>query len=570
MVGEIFGNFKLIEEIGQGGMGVVYRGEHIHLGTPGAVKLIHPSFRNMPGFIERFKREAKAMLEFSHSHIVRVHDMEMQRETYYMAMEYVPGGSLMSFRKAARAAQELPLEDPDRLPIKRIIELMCQVCDGLDYAHQRGYIHRDLKPSNLLLDKEGLVKISDFGLVKIIGSDASSMGFGMTGGGNGGRPIVTLGNQMTLDQDMITKGSPVGTFDYMSPEQREGRENIDARSDIYSVGVVIYELLTGRLPEGNVKNPSYYNPGDTKVLDEIILKALELDVRDRYKNISEFHQGLLQAAQLLVNKPIKVASASAQLKQKKTAAEKKGILRQKLRWKKRDNAPGEGIQSPQSRYLSPVKIGIGVGIVLLVLFLGIRNYAPLSSFLSIKRYLPASKPTSPARKSSGVISTNTAVQNKGDQPKVSLPQVPKESAPNSTEDVQSKPVPGQPAVSSPPKSNTTETDAAAINEEIVNRRASNYADSEKEAFNQKELKKITDWYVAKRKQYEDELWAKKIRGSEYDDLCKQLREDKWKKEKALETEAKQVHDRVYQLMYNQLLTTQSGASQKPQDTTLKK
>jgi eukaryotic-like serine/threonine-protein kinase len=102
MVGEIFGNFKLIEEIGQGGMGVVYRGEHIHLGTPGAVKLIHPSFRTIPGFIERFKREAKAMLEFSHPHIVRVHDMGMQRETYYMAMEYVPGGSLMALRKADR------------------------------------------------------------------------------------------------------------------------------------------------------------------------------------------------------------------------------------------------------------------------------------------------------------------------------------------------------------------------------------------------------------------------------------------------------------------------------------
>ncbi|MFB3895012.1 MAG: serine/threonine protein kinase [bacterium] len=536
MIGEVFGNFKLIEEIGQGGMGVVYRGEHIHLGTPGAVKLIHPSFRNAPGFIERFKREAKAMLEFSHPHIVRVHDMGMQGETYYMAMEYVPGGSLMTLRKAARVAQELPLEDPDRLPIKRIVELMCQVCDGLEYAHQRGYVHRDLKPSNLLLDKDGKVKISDFGLVKIIGSEASSMGFGMTGGGNGERPIGTLANQKTQDRDMITMGSPVGTFDYMSPEQREGRESIDARSDIYSVGVVIYELLTGRLPEGNVKHPSYYNPGDTKILDNIILKSLELDVRDRYKNIGELHQGLLGAAQSLVNKTAKEIATPVPAKNRKPA---------------------------RSWYQSPLKIGGVVVIILLTLFVGIGYFASHSTFLRFKQYTPVALPTIPVNKTAGVISSDSTASSLGTQPNISIPSVPQEPVPKAAAENKPKPIPEQPIVTPAHNSSTTAAIAVRGNEEMIDRRAKSYAENEKKSFSQKELKKITDWYVAKRKEYEEALNIKKIRGSEYDNLCKQLRDDKWKKEQAVEIEANQVYNRAYQLIYNQILTSQSSTSQKP-------
>lgn len=536
MIGEVFGNFKLIEEIGQGGMGVVYRGEHIHLGTPGAVKLIHPSFRNLPGFIERFKREAKVMLEFSQPHIIRVHDMGMQGETYYMAMEYAPGGSLMSFRKAARAAMELPLEDPDRLPIKRIIELMCQVCDGLEYAHQRGYIHRDLKPSNLLLDKEGQVKISDFGLVKIIGSEASSIGFGMTGTGNGERPMATLANQKTQDRDMVTMGSPVGTFDYMSPEQREARENIDARSDIYSVGVVTYELLTGRLPEGNVKNPSYYNPGDTKVLDNVILKALEMDVRDRYKTISEFHHGLLSAAQSLADKPVKEAPPSVPTVKKKPA---------------------------RLKHRSLLKIEVGVAIIILILFIGIGYYASRGSFLRFKRNTPAASPATIGNKTNAVISASTTTSNVETQQSISTTSVPKESVPDSPAGNQTKPASGPPTVVPAPSSNTAASIAVSNSEEIIDRRAKSYAEREKKSFSQKELKKITDWYVTKRKEYEDALWAKKLRGSEYDNLCKQLRDEKWKKEQAVETEANQIYNRTYQAMYNQLLTSQSSTAKKP-------
>jgi serine/threonine protein kinase len=288
MLGQIVGNYKLIAEIGQGGMGVVYRGEHIHLGTIGAVKLIHPSFSQIPGFIERFKREANAMMQLTHPHIVHVFDMGVQDDTYYMAMEYVDGESLMPWRRYAR----LPIEHPKHPSVEKILQVIGDVCEGLDYAHQHGFIHRDLKPSNILLDKQQGAKISDFGLVKIVGKEALSRTEQSTPAGSRDTSAGSIMQQRTKDVSLTMTGTPVGTFDYMSPEQRQGKSDIDQRADIYSIGVVLYELLTGRLPMGRVKDPSSYNPQVSKELDEFVLKSLETVPAERYRSISIFHNQL--------------------------------------------------------------------------------------------------------------------------------------------------------------------------------------------------------------------------------------------------------------------------------------
>jgi serine/threonine protein kinase len=273
-------------------MGVVYRGEHIQLGTSAAVKLIHPHFSQRPEFIERFKREAKTMMELMHPHLVHVYEVGVAGETYYMVMEYVGGGSLMVWRKIVR---EMP-ESAVRPSVGKVLQVMVEVCDGLGYAHQRGYIHRDLKPSNILFDKEKRAKISDFGLVKILGGEAISMGGKMTAGiGSGVTEIPTadgIGGLLTMT------GAQIGTFDYMSPEQREGRKEIDARTDIYSIGVMLYELLTGKLPVGRVKEPSAYNPRVNTELDEVVLRALESAPRERYSSVEVLRGELARVAEV--------------------------------------------------------------------------------------------------------------------------------------------------------------------------------------------------------------------------------------------------------------------------------
>jgi serine/threonine protein kinase len=594
MRGQIFGNFRLIEEIGRGGMGVVYRGEHIHLGTMGAVKLIHPLFREIPGFIERFKREAKAMLEYSHPHIVRVHDMGMQNDLYYMAMEYVSGGGLMSFRKAAR---ELPLEDPDRPSVRKILELVLQICEGLEYAHQCGYIHRDLKPSNILIDKDGKIKISDFGLVKIIGSDASSIGQAITEGKFSGEQLISLSERKTFEAELSLTGSPVGTFDYMSPEQREGREDIDVRSDIYAVGVIVYELLTGRLSEGRVKNPSYYNPNETKMLDEVILKALEIEPRDRYQSISEFYSELLRVAKH-IGKPSMYgfipeaklgieppSQPKPELQQKPASAPSKpeklvlpAELKQKVLVEKplppkkevtpQTTAKAEKPKEKQSKkrlwfIVIPIISIVFISLFFLTLYFTFRIVTKQKSLFEVIQQgiksITKSTTVKPAPSPAAQPSQKTN-DNQMQEPSISA-QTTKSlrQEPEKTVSVEPSTVP-RPETSLPvsppvPKVVKPATPAEPIEEKdnMLDKKASQYAEDAEAAFYQKKMKEITDWYIKNRKQYEDDLWAKKITGSEYDDKCKQLRDVKWEKEQALKLETNRFYVQTYKKYYTQLM-----------------
>jgi serine/threonine protein kinase len=205
------GRYKIEELLGQGGMSAVYKGMDPNLKRVVAIKMIHPHLSDNPEFVVRFKEEAAAVAQLRHPNIVQVFDFNSDDNLYYMVMEFVPGETLQARLKRLNAAQR-------HLPIGDALRFAVQVCEAADYAHQRGMIHRDIKPANVMLDIHGQAILTDFGIAKIIGG-----------------------------QTHTATGATVGTALYMSPEQIRGLE-VDGRSDVYSIGVTLFEMLNGRPP----------------------------------------------------------------------------------------------------------------------------------------------------------------------------------------------------------------------------------------------------------------------------------------------------------------------------------
>lgn len=266
--GKITGKYSLLELIGRGGMAEVYRSFHPDLGRNLAIKIIHPHLTSEPDFVERFRREAQAAASLRHPHIVQVYDFAVTDEGLsYMVMEYVAGTSLDNYLK-----QNAPLSFAQALP------LFQQVAEAVGYAHQRGIIHRDIKPGNILLDEEGKVYLTDFGLAQIIGA-----------------------NRLTQT------GSTSGTPAYMAPEQVMG-QTVTPAADIYALGVLLYEMLTGRRPyEGETAAaimvrqateepilPSQLNPQFDPYLESVILKALAKNPMQRFADVPAFLSALQQ------------------------------------------------------------------------------------------------------------------------------------------------------------------------------------------------------------------------------------------------------------------------------------
>lgn len=248
-ISQHFPQLEIIELLGQGGMGAVYKARQTLLDRTVALKILPPETGTDPSFAERFTREARAMARLAHPHIVIVFEFGEVEGLYYLIMEYVDGVNL---REAIQAGQVTPIE---------ALAVVPQICDALQYAHGEGIVHRDIKPENVLLDKKGRVKIADFGLAKLLGRS----------------PIeITL----TASQQVM------GTLHYMAPEQLEKPLSVDHRADIYSLGVVFYELLTGELPLGRFKLPSEKARLDAR-LDEVVLKTLEREPDQRYQQASE-------------------------------------------------------------------------------------------------------------------------------------------------------------------------------------------------------------------------------------------------------------------------------------------
>lgn len=244
-----FPQLEVQQLIGQGGMGAVYRARHRVLDRVVALKILPPHLADRPDFAARFEREARALARLSHPNIVGVFDSGKAAGYYFLVMEFVDGVNL---RQAIQAGAIRPAE---------ALTIVPQICEALQYAHDQGIVHRDIKPENILLDRQGRVRVADFGLARMLDIDQIS--------------------------DTLTASRQVmGTPRYMAPEQLEGSHGVDHRADIYSLGVVFYELLTGELPLGRFPAPSQGGAIDRR-LDQIVFRTLEKRPDARYQQANQ-------------------------------------------------------------------------------------------------------------------------------------------------------------------------------------------------------------------------------------------------------------------------------------------
>jgi len=251
-----FPQLEILECLGRGGMGVVYKARQKSLNRLVALKLLAPERVQDAKFAERFTREAQALAALNHPNIVTIHDFGQAGGFYYLIMEFVDG---MNLRQLLRARKFTPEE---------ALAIVPPLCDALQFAHDRGIVHRDIKPENLLLDKAGRVKVADFGIAKMLGT--------VNGGGDPGRTATPENATQTA----------LGTPGYSAPEQKTDPQRVDSRADIYSLGVVFYEMLTGELPGKQLQPPSKKVQIDVR-LDEVVLRALEKKPELRYQQVSE-------------------------------------------------------------------------------------------------------------------------------------------------------------------------------------------------------------------------------------------------------------------------------------------
>ena len=258
-----FPQLEILECLGRGGMGVVYKARQPRLGRFVALKILAREKERDPRFAERFAREAQALARLNHPNIVTVYDFGETNGLYYLLMEFVSGMSLRQLLQTRKLAPE------------EALTIVPSICEALQYAHQLGVVHRDIKPENILLDKAGRVKIADFGIAKLVGGEPLPA----SPAGGAAAPAGTA--EGTLTQDQV-----LGTPNYMAPEQVEKPATVDHRADIFSLGVVFYEMLTGELPLGKFAPPSRMVKMDVR-LDEVVLHALEKEPERRYQQASQ-------------------------------------------------------------------------------------------------------------------------------------------------------------------------------------------------------------------------------------------------------------------------------------------
>lgn len=272
MVGRTIGKYKIVEHLGRGGMAEVYKAYQEHLDRYVAIKLMHSFLASDQDFLSRFKREAKSMAALTHPNIISVYDFDVQGDTYYIVMEYIEGGTLKDLI-------EMHTRRGEKLSLARAVQIILELADALSFAHSRGMIHRDIKPANVMINGRGSAILMDFGIAK-----------------------------MTSGPTYTATGAMIGTPAYMSPEQGIGKPG-DERSDLYSLGVLFFQLVTGQLPydaetplavvlkhvNDPIPSPQQLNATIPPLIEEVILQALAKNPDDRYPSVHEFGRALRYA-----------------------------------------------------------------------------------------------------------------------------------------------------------------------------------------------------------------------------------------------------------------------------------
>ncbi len=250
-----FGEYLLTGKIGQGGVAEIYKGRQESLDRDVAIKILSPKLTSDLDIVRRFERESLVIAKLNHPNIVHVIDRGTAGGRYYFVMEYIDG---TSFREVI---------DSDRIPLKTKLEMIVEVCKGLDYAHKNGIIHRDIKPTNILIDRQGNALVTDFGVAQIVGAPETEM----------------------TASDIV-----MGTVSYMSPEQKVSSTNVDQTTDIYAMGIILYEILVRKKPFGHFKLPSKIDPKIDPTFDEIVLKCMAQEPKDRYQTAVQLKDAILE------------------------------------------------------------------------------------------------------------------------------------------------------------------------------------------------------------------------------------------------------------------------------------
>jgi serine/threonine protein kinase len=268
MIGQIFGNYKIEQKLGEGGMGAVFRGVDMMLEREVAIKFLRPELASQQQVVDRFRSEAVTLAKLNHPNIATLYNFMRQGDSFIMVLEYVRGVTL-----------DHVIQQRGAIPHTQAVPIFCQVLDGIQHAHEFGVVHRDIKPANMMLTEKGTLKVLDFGIARILGTAR-----------------------------MTRQGNVIGTIEYMSPEQVKGQET-DARADIYSLGMLLYEMLTGRVPfeienefelmkaqiEQYPTPPRQINPTIPEAAEQAVWRAIAKDPAQRFQSAEEFRNFLIAA-----------------------------------------------------------------------------------------------------------------------------------------------------------------------------------------------------------------------------------------------------------------------------------